>query len=412
MAYNNPNPPRDYTRPVDGGATRRTQPALPVGGGGSNNPSNPVGGAVNPFAAKRMQSRYDGDASAYVNDALLPYWERARNEMRSSLADQGMLSSSAGMNRYSQNVEQPYAQAANTMYRDYINQRRSEDFTRRITADQEARAAQQQDWSQDFAGVQEKRAAQQQQWSQGFQTNQANAQNTMNLYNLLWSSYLQGYGLGGDELANLIGRPNQFPMWADIYKLGYQQPASSFSSQNVGDPVSDQKQTDYVPMIRDTPPSLQQKQMEADNAYRSAYLNYLKSTGGGGGGGAAGDVAVTDDTEFRSALAATSDELAARVESGEITKEDAWREFVRLAAVYGKNYPMNEHGATMLVSQYGNLINKMFTTPGAPEPKAPGVDWLTRRSLPNSVNWTSGGGSNQSYAAMLAAQGLGPDANR
>lgn len=294
MAYNNPNPPREYTRPVDGGATRRTQPALPVGGGGSNNPSNPVGGAVNPFAAKRMQSRYDGDASAYVNDALLPYWERARNEMRSSLADQGMLSSSAGMNRYSQNVEQPYAQAANTMYRDYINQRRSEDFTRRITADQEARAAQQQDWSQDFAGVQEKRAAQQQQWSQGFQTNQANAQNTMNLYNLLWSSYLQGYGLGGDELANLIGRPNQFPMWADIYKLGYQQPASSFSSQNVGDPVSDQKQTDYVPMIRDTPPSLQQKQMEADNAYRNAYLNYMKSTGGGGGGGGVGGMSGDD----------------------------------------------------------------------------------------------------------------------
>ena len=294
MAYNNPNPPRDYTRPVVGGDTRRTQPALPVGGGGSNNPSNPVGGAVNPFATKRMQSRYDGDASAYVNDALLPYWERARNEMRSSLADQGMLSSSAGMNRYSQNVEQPYAQAANTMYRDYINQRRSEDFTRRITADQESRAAQQQDWSQDFAGVQEKRAAQQQEWSQGFQTNQANAQNTMNLYNLLWSSYLQGYGLGGDELANLIGRPNQFPMWADIYKLGYQQPASSFSSQNVGDPVSDQKQTDYVPMIRDTPPSLQQKQMEADNAYRNAYLNYMKSTGGGGGGGGVGGMSGDD----------------------------------------------------------------------------------------------------------------------
>lgn len=304
MAYNNPNPPRDYTRPVGGGATRRTQPALPIGGAtSSTQPASPTGG-VNPFAAKRMQSRYDGDASAYVNDALLPYWERARNEMRSSLADQGMLSSSAGMNRYSQDVEQPYAQAANTMYRDYINQRRSEDFTRRITADQEARAAQQQEWSQDFAGIQERRAAQQQEWSQGFQTNQANAQNTMNLYNLLWSSYLQGYGLGGDELANLIGRPNQFPMWADIYKLGYQQPSYSPWSQNMGDPVSDQKQTDYVPMIRDTPPSLQQKQMEADNAYRNAYLNYLKSTGGGGGGGVGG---ASDDDKW----AMMADEAAA-----------------------------------------------------------------------------------------------------
>ena len=223
---------------------------------------------------KRQTTPYDAEASQYVNDTLLPYWERARNEMRSTLADQGMLSSSAGLQRYSQDVEQPYAQAANSMYRDYINQRTNEEFSRNMAQRQEDRAQQQED-----------RAAQQQSWSQQFQTGQANSQNAMNLYNLLWSAYLNMYGVGGAAEANKLGRPADPAMFKQIQGLSYIQPTSSYSPQNIGDPVADQ----YT-RIRDAGPSLAEKQAKEDNAYRNAYLNYMKSAAGSGG--------VSDDDKW------------------------------------------------------------------------------------------------------------------
>ena len=220
-----------------------------------------------------IYSRYEGDARQYVNDTLFPYWQRARDDMRANLVDQGMLSSSAGLQRYSQDVEQPYAQAANSMYRDYINQRTNEEFSRNMAQRQEDRAQQQED-----------RAAQNQTWSQQFQTGQANSQNAQNLYNLLWSAYLNMYGVGGAAEANKLGRPADPDIFKQIQGLSYIQPTSTYSPQNIGDPVPDK----YT-RIRDAGPSLAEKQADEDNAYRNAYLNYMKSTAGSGGGGSLSD---------------------------------------------------------------------------------------------------------------------------
>jgi len=208
-----------------------------------------------------IYSRYEGDARQYVNDTLFPYWQRARDDMRANLVDQGMLSSSAGLQRYSQDVEQPYAQAANSMYRDYINQRTNEEFSRNMAQRQEDRAQQQED-----------RAAQNQTWSQQFQTGQANSQNAQNLYNLLWSAYLNMYGVGGAAEANKLGRPADPDIFKQIQGLSYIQPTSTYSPQNIGDPVPDK----YT-RIRDAGPSLAEKQADEDNAYRNAYLRIMQS---------------------------------------------------------------------------------------------------------------------------------------
>ena len=178
-----------------------------------------------------------------TNDAIMPYWNQARQNMKAQLADQGMLSSSAGLARYNREVEQPYAQAANTMYADLQKQARAEQF----------------------------------------QQQQANVRNSQNLYNLLWSAYLNMYQLGGAKEANKVGRPNQFPIFGNVSNAAYQQPLSAYLPQNVGDPAKD-----YVSTVRDAGQSLSERSFDAEQSYKKAYLDYLNrslsaaSSSGGG----------------------------------------------------------------------------------------------------------------------------------
>lgn len=165
-----------------------------------------------------------------TNDAIMPYWNQARQNMKAQLADQGMLSSSAGLARYNREVEQPYAQAANTMYADLQKQARAEQFRQQ----------------------------------------QANVQNSQNLYNLLWSAYLNMYQLGGAKEANKVGRPNQFPIFGNVSNAAYQQPLSAYLPQNVGDPAKD-----YVSTVRDAGQSLSERSFDAEQSYKKAYLDYL-----------------------------------------------------------------------------------------------------------------------------------------
>ena len=169
-----------------------------------------------------------------TNDAIMPYWERARKEMKSNLADQGMLSSTGGWKRYSQEVEQPYAQAANTMYADLQKQARAEQF----------------------------------------QGQQANVQNAMNLYNLLWSAYLNQVQLRPKKQPKA---PMDFPIFGNMYNANYLQPLSSYLPKQAGGPaVSPEGNPEYVPRYQPNLGSIgAERDALAQQEYNKAYLSYL-----------------------------------------------------------------------------------------------------------------------------------------
>ena len=169
-----------------------------------------------------------------TNDAIMPYWKRARESMKADLADQGMLSSTGGWKRYSQEVEQPYAQAANTMYADLQKQARAEQF----------------------------------------QGQQANVQNAMNLYNLLWSAYLNQVQL---RPKNQPKAPQDFPIFGNMYAANYLQPLSTYMPQQAGGPaVSEEGNPEYVPRFQPNLGSIgAERDALAQQEYNKAYLSYL-----------------------------------------------------------------------------------------------------------------------------------------
>lgn len=161
-----------------------------------------------------------------TEDALMPFWERARANMKSNLADQGMLSSTGGWRRYDQEVEQPYAKAANVMYADLQKQARDEQY----------------------------------------RATQSNVQNAQNLYNLLWSQYFNSWQLKGNDQG--LRAPQDFPLFSNMASAQYQQPLQSYLPQNMGDANTEQVPR-YSPNNGDT---LDSKNAAASQAYQSAYL--------------------------------------------------------------------------------------------------------------------------------------------
>jgi len=145
-----------------------------------------------------------------------------------------MLSSTGGWKRYSQEVEQPYAQAANTMYADLQKQARAEQF----------------------------------------QGQQANVQNAMNLYNLLWSANLNQVQLRPKKQPKA---PMDFPIFGNMYNANYLQPLSSYLPKQAGGPtVSPEGNPEYVPRYQPNLGSIgAERDALAQQEYNKAYLSYL-----------------------------------------------------------------------------------------------------------------------------------------
>ena len=307
---------------------------------------------------------YDSDSYRQTYDSVMPFWNQARSNMKSYLADQGMLSSTGGGRRFQNEVEMPYSQAANSMYADLEKQKRAEQFQR-----------------------------EQQGWQNQFQQSQAYSSNAMNFYNLLWSEYVNQWQLKGTDSG--LRAPQDFPIFSQLYNSGYSQPTTSYNPSNVGD-----GNTEYVKRYSPNQgQTLDAKNSAASQAYQNAYLNYLKERAAASDSqwqaefdataGAAGTEVENPELEmeFKTMLAETSDELAAAVEAGEMTKQEAWQQFIRLASIFGKNYGVGENAATMIVSKYGNVINPIFTgaSPAPVEEPKSLLRWPTPRGRSRTI---------------------------
>lgn len=164
-----------------------------------------------------------------VQDALMPYWSTARENMKAYLADQGLISSTGGATRMRDEVEMPFAQASNTMYQDILDKQKAAAFAR-----------------------------------EQFET-----ESSMNLYNLLWSQFFNQWQLKGTDKG--LKAPKDFPLFGDLFGSRYTDPYKATSG-----PTGDAN-TEYVPRYSPNQGKTQgAKDSEASQAYQNAYLGFLK----------------------------------------------------------------------------------------------------------------------------------------
>ena len=192
-------------------------------------PTNPTANVG--FWSQDDRSYYgqDDDTMKRVQDALMPYWSTARENMKAYLADQGLVSSTGGATRMRDEVEMPFAQASNTMYQDILDKQKAAAFAR-----------------------------------EQFET-----ESSMNLYNLLWSQFFNQWQLKGTDKG--LKAPKDFPLFGDLFGSRYTDPYKSTSG-----PTGDAN-TEYVPRYSPNQGKTQgAKDSDASQAYQNAYLGFLK----------------------------------------------------------------------------------------------------------------------------------------